>query len=121
MLGYYKVSYVFLKLIYKYCNNCYFIIKCFKRRKFYYEITIITDKITKNTVKNLIELSYFNSARNVKKKFIDAEEVNSIGNICDDVQILNIPVEHKSMEYAYGYIIKDKNISIGLTGDSTFC
>lgn len=83
--------------------------------------TIITDKITKSTVENLIGLCYFNSARNAKKKFIDAEEVNSIGKICDDVQISNVLVEHKSMEYANGYIIKDKNISIGLTGDSTFC
>lgn len=83
--------------------------------------TIITDKVTKNTVENLISLCYFNSARKAKKKFIDAEEVNSIGKICDDVQISNVLVEHKSMEYANGYIIKDKNISIGLTGDSTFC
>lgn len=84
---------------------------------------IVTDKITQNTVETLINLSHFNSARNAKKEFIDAEEVNSIENICDDVQISNVPIEHESfiIKYANGYIIKDKNISIGLTGDSTFC
>ena len=29
--------------------------------------------------------------------------------------------EHINIKYANGYIIKDKNISIGLTGDTTFC
>lgn len=84
---------------------------------------IITDKITQNTIENLIDLSYFNSAKNAKKEFIDAEEVNNIEKICDDLQIFNEPIEHEhlTIKYANGYIIKDKNISIGLTGDSTFC
>ncbi len=84
---------------------------------------IITDKITQNTVENLIDLSHFNSARKAKKQFIDAEEVNNIEKICDDLQILNEPIEHEhlTIKYANGYIIKDKNISIGLTGDSIFC
>lgn len=84
---------------------------------------IITDEVTQNTVETLINLSHFYSARNAKKEFIDAEEVNSIEKICDDVQISNVKIEHESfiIKYANGYIIKDKNISIGLTGDSTFC
>lgn len=84
---------------------------------------IITDKITRNTVENLIDLSHFNSARKAKKEFIDAEEVNKIEKICDDLQIFNVPMEHEQLtiKYANGYIIKDKNISIGLTGDSSFC
>lgn len=82
---------------------------------------IITDKITQNTVENLIVLSHFNSARKAKKEFIDAEKVNNIKKICDDLQILNESMEHKTIKYAKGYMIKDKNISIGLTGDSNFC
>ena len=53
------------------------------------------DKITQNTIENLIDLSYFNSAKNAKKEFIDAEEVNNIEKICDDLQIFNEPIEHE--------------------------
>lgn len=84
---------------------------------------IITDKITKNAIENLIDLSHFNSARNAKKEFIDAEKINNITKICDDLQILSEPIEHEypNIKYAKGYIIKDKNVSIGLTGDSILC
>lgn len=95
--------------------------KNYKKDKEELSTRIITDKITQNTVETLMNLSHFNSARNAKKEFIDVEEVNSIGRICDDVQILNVPVKHKSIKYANGYIIKDEKISIGLTGDSAFC
>ena len=49
--------------------------------------------------------------------------MHNIEKICDDLQIFNEPIEHEhlTIKYANGYIIKDKNISIGLTGDSTFC
>ncbi len=84
---------------------------------------IIADKITQNTVESLIDLSHFNSTRRVKKEFINAEEVNSTEKICDGLQILNEPMEHEqaTIKYANGYMIKDKNISIGLTGDTIFC
>lgn len=78
---------------------------------------IITDKITQSTVENLIDLSHFNSAKEAKKEFIDAKEVNNIEKICDDLEILNETMEHVSIKYANGYVIKEKNISIGLTGD----
>ena len=82
---------------------------------------IITDKITQSTVENLIDLSHFNSAKEAKKEFIDAKEVNNIEKICDDLEILNETMEHVSIKYANGYVIKEKNISIGLTGDTSFC
>lgn len=30
-------------------------------------------------------------------------------------------MEHSEIKYANGYIIKDKNVSIGLTGDTSYC
>ncbi len=81
---------------------------------------IVTDEITRNTVETLIRLSYFSSAREVEKEFIDAKDVNYT-KICGDVEISNEPMEHKDIKFANGYIIKDKNVSIGLTGDTSYC
>lgn len=81
---------------------------------------IVTDEITKDTVETLIKLSYFSSARDVEKEFIDFQDVNNI-KICDDVEISNEPMVHSEIKYANGYIIKDKNVSIGLTGDTSYC
>ena len=81
---------------------------------------IITDEITKDTIETLIKLSYFSSAKEVEKEFIDSKDVNYT-KICDDVEITNEPMEHSEIKYANGYIIKDKNVSIGLTGDTSYC
>ncbi len=81
---------------------------------------IVTDKITKDTIENLIDLSYFGSAKEAEKEFIDFQDVNNI-KICDDVEISNEPMLHRKIKYANGYIIKDKNVSIGLTGDTSYC
>ena len=81
---------------------------------------IVTDEITKDTIETLIKLSYFSSAKEVEKEFIDSKDVNYI-KICDDVEILNEPMVHKDIKFANGYIIKDKNVSIGLTGDTSYC
>lgn len=81
---------------------------------------IVTDEITRNTVETLTKLSYFSSAREVEKEFIDAKDVNYT-KICDDVEISNEPMIHSEIKYANGYIIKDNNVSIGLTGDTSFC
>ena len=81
---------------------------------------IVTDEITKDTVETLIKLSYFSSAKEVEKEFVDSKDVNYT-KICDDVEITNEPMEHSEIKYANGYIIKDKNVSIGLTGDTSYC
>ena len=81
---------------------------------------IVTDEITKDTVETLIKLSYFSSAKEVEKEFIDIDDVNYT-KICDDVEISNEPMLHRKIKYANGYIIKDKNVSIGLTGDTSYC
>ena len=81
---------------------------------------IVTDEITKDTVETLIKLSYFSSAKEVEKEFINAEDVNYT-KICDDVEISNEPMVHSEIKYANGYIIKDKSVSIGLTGDTSYC
>ena len=81
---------------------------------------IVTDEITRNTVETLTKLSYFSSAREVEKEFIDAKDVNYT-KICDDVEISNEPMIHSEIKYANGYIINDNNVIIGLTGDTTFC
>ena len=76
---------------------------------------IVTDEITKDTIENLIDLSYFGSAKEAEKEFIDFQDVNNI-KICDDVEILNEPMLHRKIKYANGYIIKENHVSIGLTG-----
>ena len=81
---------------------------------------IVTDEITKDTVETLIKLSYFSSAIEVEKEFIDIDDVNYT-KICDDVDISNESMEHSEIKYANGYIIKDKSVSIGLTGDTRYC
>ena len=81
---------------------------------------IVTDEITKDTVETLIKLSYFSSAKEVEKEFIDIDDVNYT-KICDDVDISNESMEHKDIKFANGYVIKDKNVSIGLTGDTRYC
>lgn len=81
---------------------------------------IVTDEITKDTVETLIKLSYFSSAKEVEKEFIDIDDVNYT-KICDDVDISNESMEHKDIKFANGYVIKDKNVSIGLTGDTSYC
>ena len=65
---------------------------------------IVTDEITKDTVETLIKLSYFSSAKEVEKEFINAEDVNYT-KICDDVEISNEPMVHSEIKYANGYII----------------
>lgn len=83
-------------------------------------INIITDEVTKETIENLIDSSHFNSAKEAKKEFIDAKEINN-KKIFDNLEISNEQMEHVGIKYANGYMIKDKNISIGLTGDTCFC
>lgn len=83
-------------------------------------IKIVTDEDTSKSIEELIDLSYFNSAKNTKKEFIDFKEI-STKRLFNDLDIISEPMEHIGVKYANGYIIKDKNISIGLTGDTSFC
>ena len=83
-------------------------------------IRIITDEITKETINSLIDLSHYNSAKEAKKEFIDFKEIND-SKLFYDLDIKNEQMSHEGIEYANGYIIKDKHISIGLTGDTSFC
>lgn len=83
-------------------------------------IKIITDEITKKTIETLINLSHFNPAREAKKEFIDCKSLTNI-KLFDNIDIINVPMKHIGIEHANGYIIKDKNTSIGLTGDTSFC
>lgn len=80
----------------------------------------ITDEVTKRTVKTLIDLSYFDSAKRATKEFVDIKELTNT-KILNDLDIVNEPLEHVGIKYATGYILKDKKISIGLTGDTCFC
>lgn len=83
-------------------------------------INIITDENTRQNIEKLIDISYFNSAKRAKKNFIDFKEIYT-KRLFNDLDIISKPMEHVGMKYANGYIIKDKNISIGLTGDTSFC
>lgn len=82
--------------------------------------TIITDDDTKNTVEALITLSHFNSANDAKKEFIDLKRIRDI-DIFNNLDITAEKMDHVGIRYANGYIIKDKNIRIGLTGDTSLC
>lgn len=81
---------------------------------------IITNKVTRKTIETLIDLSYFDSVKKAKKEFINFKEISNI-KICDDLNISNQLMKHTGIKYANGYIIKDKHISVGLTGDTSFC
>ncbi len=83
-------------------------------------IKIITDEITKETIESLIDSSYFDSAKEAKKEFIDSKEINNT-KLFDDLDISNEQMKHEGIKYANGYIIKNNKISIGLTGDTSFC
>lgn len=80
---------------------------------------IITDKVTKETVQALIKVSHFDSAKRANKEFIDFSNFKSekkLGN----VYITSIPMEHEGIKYANGYIIRNDDVSIGLTGDTCY-
>lgn len=81
---------------------------------------IITDEVTRNTIESLINLSHFNSAIDSKREFIDSKEID-VTKISNNLDITNEPMEHVGIKYASGYRIKDGDISIGLTGDTSFC
>lgn len=83
-------------------------------------IKIITDTVTRKTIEELINLTYFDSAKKAKKEMIDFTEINN-KCICNDVDIISVPMDHVGIKYANGYIIKDKNVSFGLTGDTSLC
>lgn len=81
---------------------------------------IITDEITKKTIETLIDVSYFNSAKEAKKEWIDYKDINNI-RLFDDLDIKNERMNHAGIKYANGYILKDDNVKVGLTGDTSFC
>lgn len=81
---------------------------------------IVTDEVTKNTVESLINLSHFNSAIRSKREFIDGKKIATT-KIVNNLDIINEPMEHVGIKYANGYRIKEENVSIGLTGDTSFC
>lgn len=81
---------------------------------------IITDDVTRETIGTLINSSYFNSAKEAKIEFINFKELENT-KLFDNLYIKNESMEHIGIKYANGYIIKDKNVSVGLTGDTSFC
>lgn len=81
---------------------------------------IITDKETRDNIDKLIDLSSFGSAKRAKKEYIDAGEVNNI-SILDNLKICNFKMKHKGINNAYGYMIEDNNVKVGLTGDTSIC
>lgn len=83
-------------------------------------LKIITDTVTRKTIETLIEVSHFDYVKEAKKEFINFNEIEN-KQILSDVNIKSIPMEHEGIEYANGYIIEDKNIKIGLTGDTCWC
>lgn len=84
------------------------------------QIKIITDEITMKNINSLIDISYFDSAKSFKIEFIDFKNVDKI-KILDDLDIKSQAMEHIGIKYANGYVIKENNIRIGLTGDTSFC
>lgn len=81
---------------------------------------IITDDVTRETIGTLINSSYFNSAKEAKIEFVNFKKLENT-KLFDNLYIKNESMEHIGIKYANGYIIKDKNVSVGLTGDTSFC
>lgn len=81
---------------------------------------IITDEITKESIENLIDMSYFGSAKRAQKEWIDFKEIPNTKEL-DEVTIVSEKMTHRGIKYANGYKIKENNTSIGLTGDTMIC
>lgn len=80
---------------------------------------IVTDEITRENVENLINMSYFNSAKRAKKEWIDLKLLDT--EICNEVTVTSEPMKHKGILYANGYKIEENKVNIGLTGDTMIC
>lgn len=65
-------------------------------------------------------LSYFNSAKEAKKEWIDYKELDNIKTF-HNLNIKSEPMSHSGIKYANGYIVEEADIKIGLTGDTGFC
>lgn len=83
---------------------------------------VITDEITRRTGEKLIELSHYNCASKAKVEWIDSKQIDNTKTE-EGLIISKETMEHRGIEFATGYRIKEKhsNISIGLTGDTSFC
>lgn len=84
------------------------------------ETKIITDEITRQNIENLINMSYFNSAKRAKKEWIDFKLLLDT-KISNEVTVTSEPMQHKGIIYANGYKIEENKVSIGVTGDTMIC
>lgn len=85
-------------------------------------IKIITDEDTRKTLELLDKGSHFFDF-NKNRIEIENIDIKDISNkkIDDYLEITNEVVEHGKVRYATGYIFRDKNISVGITGDTSIC
>lgn len=84
-------------------------------------LKIITDKITKKAVKELVEAShFFDNIDEPFQEYIDISEVTN-KKVIEGIDVEIEKMSHKGVEYATGYIIKDDKIALGLTGDTGIC
>lgn len=85
-------------------------------------LKIITDENTKNTLELLKKGSHFFDfdENEIEQIFIDIKDVND-KKIDNELKIENESMIHGKVKYATGYIFKDENVTVGLTGDTSFC
>lgn len=81
---------------------------------------IITDEITKETIENLLNMSYFNSAKRAPKEWIDFKVIPDRKEF-NKMTLASEPMTHRGIQYANGYKIEENKVSIGLTGDTMIC
>lgn len=84
------------------------------------KIKIYCSKDGKRKINKLLNLSFADSARDIKKKIFLKYEFKSnfkVGNY----NVKKYLVDHGKMKPAYGYIFEYKKKKIGFTGDTSLC
>jgi ribonuclease BN (tRNA processing enzyme) len=78
------------------------------------------ERVTKTLNELALPNNWDNVKNNLKPQFIECDNLNkTVINGC--IEIMYLKVDHKNCTEACGYIIKDKNHSIGFTGDTSLC
>ncbi len=84
------------------------------------ELKIIGPEETLEKIKSLTELAFPSTAKKIFKT-IKIEYIKATENVTvDHIAVSSLPMKHDNME-AYGYILKDKDMKIGFTGDTALC
>ncbi len=84
------------------------------------KIKIIGPDGTEKKIKSLMRLAFPDAAekvlRNLEFEFLGTSDKIKV----DNITVTALPMKHGTLE-TYGYILKDKGLKIGFTGDTSLC